>query len=43
MTTYKKHKRTHSNQQNIEPYYTIRYLLLLYTCILYGHIDHNML
>ncbi|CAH1724499.1 unnamed protein product [Aphis gossypii] len=33
MTTYKKHKRTHSNQQTIEPYYTIRYLFIFVTTL----------
>lgn len=32
-TTYKKHKRTHSNQQTIEPYYTIRYLFIFVTTL----------
>lgn len=33
MTNYKKHKRTHSNQQAIEPYYTIRYLFIFVTTL----------
>jgi len=32
-TNYKKHKRTHSNQQTIEPYYTIRYLFIFVTTL----------
>lgn len=33
MTTNKKHKKTHNNQQSIEPYSTIRYLFIFVTTL----------
>lgn len=33
MTTNKKQKRTHNNQQTIEPFYTIRYLFIFVTTL----------
>lgn len=33
MTTNKRHKRTHSTQQSIEPYFVFRYLFIFVTTL----------